>query len=185
MLTENFTLSAKVKISTVKKELSRLGHSFTPEDVVSLAKDPKSPLHPCFEWDDTIAAKKWRIHQARNLILSIEIEDGIRAYESVVIEGQRSYVPTLDVLKSESLVSQVLEAALAELNYWKDKNQRYKTYFGGVFDSINEAERTIRRKYGKKEGGRRREKGDKTHHSANKKGRGDGNHFRRVAPSRK
>jgi hypothetical protein len=37
-------------------------------DVVEEARSKDSPLHDKFEWDNTIAGQKWRIHQARNLI---------------------------------------------------------------------------------------------------------------------
>lgn len=40
----------------------------TPEQVVEDARDPKSPLHPCFEWDDSKAAHQHRLYQARKLV---------------------------------------------------------------------------------------------------------------------
>jgi hypothetical protein len=41
--------------------------------VLADARDPESPLHDCFEWDDAKAAAAYRIDQARVLIRSIEI----------------------------------------------------------------------------------------------------------------
>ena len=38
------------------------------EEVVEAAKDEDSPLHECFTWDDTEAAKQYRLVQARRLI---------------------------------------------------------------------------------------------------------------------
>lgn len=38
------------------------------EDVVAFAKNPQTVLHSYFDWDDTIAAHKWRLQQARQLI---------------------------------------------------------------------------------------------------------------------
>lgn len=180
-----FTQTENIDLSVAKKELSGLGSSFTPEDVVAYAANPKTALHSFFEWDDSVAAKKWRLHQARNLILSIELEDGIRAYESVVVDGTRSYVSTKEIIKSHDLISQVLDSALSELIYWRDKNQRYKEYFGGVFDSINDAEKTIRRKNGKNKKGGRGAKRDKARNSTNKKASRDGDHLRRIASTGK
>jgi hypothetical protein len=45
-----------------------------PQEVVASARNPESPLHSFFEWDDTRAAESWRIHQARNLIRSVRLE---------------------------------------------------------------------------------------------------------------
>jgi len=39
-----------------------------PEQVVTFARDPETKLHKHFEWDDTAAAEKYRVDQARQLI---------------------------------------------------------------------------------------------------------------------
>ena len=48
-------------------ELRQLGDEFSPADVVEKAKDNFTELHKCFEWDDTTAAEKYRLHQARQI----------------------------------------------------------------------------------------------------------------------
>ena len=42
--------------------------TLTPELVVDVARDPEHPLHSRFEWDDSIAAEKWRLEQAGQLL---------------------------------------------------------------------------------------------------------------------
>jgi len=42
--------------------------TLTPEVVVEEASDPEHPLHHRFTWDDTEAARKWRLHEAGNLL---------------------------------------------------------------------------------------------------------------------
>lgn len=49
------------------------GGRLTPAAVVEDAKDPASPLHDCFQWDDEKAAYAHRLDQARALITSIRI----------------------------------------------------------------------------------------------------------------
>ena len=44
-----------------------------PSRVVELAKNRKSPLHGAFEWDDDVAAHKFRLNQARNLIRAVGV----------------------------------------------------------------------------------------------------------------
>jgi hypothetical protein len=61
----------------IRKELSKIykkNGSVDAETVVDVAKSPKSPLHACFEWDDTKAAHKYRLVQARTIIRSIGVE---------------------------------------------------------------------------------------------------------------
>lgn len=45
-----------------------------PSDVVQTARDPASPLHPLFEWDDAAAAAAHRLEQARNVIKRVRVE---------------------------------------------------------------------------------------------------------------
>ena len=45
----------------------------TPASVVKIAEPKNAPLHPCFEWDDTKAAEKFRLDQARLIIRSVEV----------------------------------------------------------------------------------------------------------------
>lgn len=39
-----------------------------PEDVLDDARNPNSPLHDCFTWDDTVAAEAYRLTQAKAVI---------------------------------------------------------------------------------------------------------------------
>lgn len=49
------------------------GGSLTPEAVVSAARDPASPLHTAFEWDDAKAAMEHRLSQARHMIRRVMV----------------------------------------------------------------------------------------------------------------
>ena len=46
----------------------------TKESILQIAKNPMSELHKCFEWDDNIAAEKYRLHQAENIIRNLVIK---------------------------------------------------------------------------------------------------------------
>lgn len=48
--------------------------TLTPDLVVRAARADTSPLHACFEWDDSAAAQSWREEQARVLIRSVRVE---------------------------------------------------------------------------------------------------------------
>ena len=80
----------------IKSELERLFLEglLRPADVVEAARDPESPLHSHFEWDDTEAAEKWREEQARQLIRNVRIEVGtsspvlVRAFVSLPVDRQ-------------------------------------------------------------------------------------------------
>lgn len=60
------------------QELERDNGRLVPADVVEAARDPESPLHHHFEWDDSEAAQRYRITQARTLIRSVLVEITVR-----------------------------------------------------------------------------------------------------------
>ena len=64
----------KADPNLVYDEVSALGDSCKPQEVVDLAKDPNTELHKCFDWNDETAADKWRLHTARNILLSLKVE---------------------------------------------------------------------------------------------------------------
>lgn len=55
------------------QDIERDAGLLTPEVVVGAARDPASPLHECFTWDDAEAAHKQRIYEARKLIASMRL----------------------------------------------------------------------------------------------------------------
>lgn len=59
----------------VKAALAALenGGRLTPASVVNAARDPSSPLHAHFEWDESKAAHAYRLDQARALIRSVQV----------------------------------------------------------------------------------------------------------------
>lgn len=102
----------------IGEELAKLGNkkSLTPDKIVNSAKSKSSPLHKHFEWDDTEAAKEFRLHQARDMvshIVEIVIIDGEeidqRSFFSVKNEkGTNEYV-TIDVaIRTENYKEQLL-----------------------------------------------------------------------------
>lgn len=64
----------KAVVDRLAKLAKANGGILTPNAVVDDAKDPKSPLHDQFEWDDRKAAAHYRIEQARELIRKVRVE---------------------------------------------------------------------------------------------------------------
>jgi len=54
------------------------GGRIAPADVVAAARAPESPLHGFFEWDDSEAAHRYRLDQARSLIRRVVVEVVVR-----------------------------------------------------------------------------------------------------------
>lgn len=192
-LNKGFGLNIQIDAREVHREISKIKMK-TPENIVEVARHKSSPLHKYFEWDDSIAAHKYRLTQARTLVLSIGFEENgqlYREFESVVLDGERSYVSVENIAQSQDLIAQVLRQALDDLTFFKQKHQRWSSFFSGLFDEITKAEEAYRRKYGKnkeKSASRstriKRGKRVKADHSADKKANRSDNDHRGIPPSR-
>ena len=98
---------------------------FTPMEVLEIAKDETTELHKCFEWNDSIAAEKYRLEQAKNIIRMLVYEKETK--EQAVVryyaktETKHVYQPTKQFLVQEDEYQGLLRRALAELEAFKNK----------------------------------------------------------------
>ena len=119
--------------SRIAAELERLrklhAGKLKPQVVVQAAQPKSSPLHSCFDWRDTEAAYKWRLHQARQLILRVTVvyegQSGntirMRPLVSLMVDRSSGYRALVDVLSNPELRAQLLQEALAELERIRQK----------------------------------------------------------------
>lgn len=127
----------------VAKYIESLGKNVTPELLLKKAKAKRSPLHDYFEWDDTTAAKKYRIQQAAYILRSIEIlieSDGdepvrVRAFVNVNEEQKSVYTTVTRARQEPELWEQVKEKALQELVNWQ-RVYKHISEFEIVFAAI-------------------------------------------------
>ena len=61
------------QLEALKAIAERNGGLLRPQTVVDEARPEDSPLHNVFEWDDGVAAEKYRLDQAQRLIRSFRI----------------------------------------------------------------------------------------------------------------
>jgi hypothetical protein len=136
-------------------EIEKLGAP-TAEEVVDAARSTASPLHPYFEWNDTVAAVKYRLEQAREIIRAIVIrtdeEEEMRAFLPVQTqkpggedEPLKRYTPVQVIREKPDMAAQVLEDALAQLRGWQRRYSVYRSQFptfeaklGSLFDAVEE-----------------------------------------------
>lgn len=136
-----------MKTSLVRDALSAIyakTGKLKPGTVVKAAKNPDSPLHECFEWDDSEAAHQHRLWQARQLIVSVRIslddkaETICQAYVSLKpdrkVEGG-GYRSIGDVMGDPALRDELLKTALEELRSFQERYARFKELLP-VFDAI-------------------------------------------------
>lgn len=133
----------KADAETVYKEITALGESFSPEQIVEAAKDKNSELHKCFTWDDTAAAESWRKHQARMLVAQLVIKTETTDREPVAVRviastaTRNEYKPVVKLIEAEQGYADLLARAINELKVFQ---QKYKTIteLREIFAAIDE-----------------------------------------------
>lgn len=90
----------------------------TPQEIVEIARNEDSELHKCFEWDDSIAAEKYRIMQARTILLNLVVvnkpkDEPVRVYQ--ISATKNVYQPTTFFMKNPTEYQTLLSRAMGEL----------------------------------------------------------------------
>lgn len=99
----------------------------TPARVVSEAKRKRHPLHKFFDWEDTEAAKRWRLHQANNLISRVQIvvspQDSrtVNAFVSIKDNNTRKFVAMAEAMNDNKLVLQIFKQLEARIDTLQDQ----------------------------------------------------------------
>lgn len=116
----------------------------TPKALLDLARDPTSPAHPHFEWNDTLAGEQYRLVQARFFIRSIEIViDGAprtRAFHEVtIVRDVNRFEPTDRIMQSEPLSAQLLMKAKADLRSWRLRYEALRCFseLDDIFSAVD------------------------------------------------
>lgn len=129
------------------------GGELTPKAVVDKARDKKHPLHPHFEWNDSLAAESYRLDQARNLIRIVRVEDAgaddgtSRAFISVNDGDGTAYRPLAQIKRSADLQLVVLKQAQRDLEAWE---RRYRD-LTDICQIVRNARDAVQRKIEKSE----------------------------------
>lgn len=130
-------LSAKRARAEIERVRASCGGRLTPEDVVEAARARSSPLHAAFCWDDTEAARLYRLVQARNVIGAIVVvhrdEGPVREY--VRLPKVREYAPTVEAMKDPKHAEGILDRALAELDGMLVRYRSYRA-LAGLLDDV-------------------------------------------------
>lgn len=135
----------KQDANVVGKELEVLAKNdnLNPESVLDLARDENSPLHNLFEWDDRVAAEKYRLGQARRIIQQIVIVNDhpnaeTREIRAFVTESKNDghYQLITTAIEDPDKYEPLLMRARFELKLFRDKYYSL-VEFKELFDEID------------------------------------------------
>lgn len=139
----------KANAQAVYDEINSIGSEYTPADIVEKAKDEETELHKCFEWDDGIAANKYRIAQAGNIVRCLVVvreqvgERELPRTRAIVSTNKRenTYEPVTVTVTHRENYDRLLEEALRELNAFRRKYANIRE-LDAVLDEIDDFLRT-------------------------------------------
>lgn len=117
----------------VAEEIASIGENVEPEQIVEKARDEQTELHGCFEWDDSIAAERYRVEQAKDVVRHIylvrkepeqtETDKPIlfkaRAFSHT--PGTPGYTQTVQIVKQDDRYQLLLQQAYDDLHAFKRK----------------------------------------------------------------
>lgn len=108
----------------------------TPKLVLDTARDPEHPLHSHFEWRDDVAAEKYRLDQARELIRSVrvvykaagetEAQTLGRAFHAVRDDDAEYRYEPAEVVAGDPLLSKLVMADMER--EWRTLRRRYQQF---------------------------------------------------------
>ena len=123
----------RAQLQTIYDEHGKL----TPTLVLDAARAPEHPLHTHFEWRDGIAAEKWRLHQARELIRTVrcvykepetDTEAPVlgRAFHAIRDEEDEYRYEPAEKVAADPLLTKILLADMER--EWRTLRRRYEQF---------------------------------------------------------
>ena len=117
---------------TIEKLSEQTGGEVSPAMVVQEAKKKNSPLHNCFDWNNTKAAEKWRMHQARLLLGSIVINfeysepETVRAFLNIQTPGKQTYYHINSIIDDEGKMQIIIDQLKRKLSLISEQLKTYE-----------------------------------------------------------
>lgn len=142
-----FTMPVSAEVAG--KELERLEGEHgkvTPSLVLEESRKKTAPLHECFEWNDSIAAEKYRLNQAgliiNNLVVVLdeyEQHEPVRAFVNITRSAPAKtgeFINVVSAIQQKEARDIVMENALKELQEFKKKYKQLSE-LSNIFAEIN------------------------------------------------
>lgn len=95
----------------------------TPQEVLEIARNENTELHKCFEWDNDVAAEKYRLMQAQRIIINLVFsktdneQEDIRCFQ--ITTERNTYQPAQQFLVQQDEYQALLKRAKAELEAFR------------------------------------------------------------------
>lgn len=123
------TYEQKVPAQVVGERIEQLDKEYgevTAQTLLDDARPEASVLHPLYEWNDTVAAEKYRLSQSGKIlselvaveveIPDVPIEEPLRAFASISRKNEAGrYRPIVTIMSDTDMKKQVMDNCRAEI----------------------------------------------------------------------
>lgn len=131
-----------VPAEKVVEELNKIStETITPEQIIDVAKDENNLLHQFFEWNDTVAADKYRKIQAQQMLCKItyvvdDKDENPKRYYHNISYSTNEYHPVQYIFQHEDSYEILKKRAI---DYLKGAEKRFRdiSEFQEVWDVID------------------------------------------------
>lgn len=143
-------------VNELKSLAEKHGGLLRAADIVEAAKSEDSILHSRFEWDDTAAAERFRLVQARALI-SVCVQYVTTGKSSVPTkvfvslstdrtkrDGEAGYRTLVEVIGDDDLRNQMLMDSLQQMTHFQEKYKNLQE-LRDVFLAMDKAKKEIKK----------------------------------------
>lgn len=119
----------RTELHKIYREHNRL----TPRLVLETARNPEHPLHSRFEWNDGVAAEKYRLDQARTLIAVVKVRyrdakdapQQVRRWHNIQRDSGNVYEPVEEIL-DDPIATKILLGQMRR--EWQAMKARYSRF---------------------------------------------------------
>lgn len=125
------------------EQLAQTEEGLTAETLLEANKPITAPLHDDYDWDNIVAADKWRLHQSRHFLNSLTVKvlmddnsEPIQTRAVHITTVPHRYEPISVIVQEPTKYSQLLDNAYKELESFKKKYE-ILTELKSVFDAID------------------------------------------------
>lgn len=119
-------------VGAVVEHLEEENGQVTKEDFLEVSRPEDAPTHTLFEWDDSVAAEKYRLDQSRKIITALRVvyetkneeEIKVSAFIQTSADGNKTHYENIeDALKDDGKREIVLNRIRGELDAFITRNQ--------------------------------------------------------------
>ena len=130
---DGFSYSIKADVvGSVIEDIEARDGIVTREAFLDASRPEDSPTHSMFEWDDAVAAEKWRLDESRKIIVALQVTydeesksgtKDVSAFINIKSERKAEYRNIIDALSDQESRALIIERINRELDQIIERNK--------------------------------------------------------------